>query len=179
VAEEEAPLEGVPTLALRRERAPNGDGAKLLGYSTDFAAAVKAAATASLVVIVDIELTDAEATQVGGAAAVVVLGTLQGMELAAAQVILPITNVAEENGTFVNRDLRVQRYSQARTAPGMARPAWWVCAEAAPGSAPATAADAFALACGQIPALAGMSYKELGLNGMIVPARALAAVGGA
>ena len=94
------------------------------------------------------------------------------------QVILPITNVAEENGTFINRDLRVQRYNQARTAPGMARPVWWVCAEAAPGSAPATAADAFAMACGQIPALAGLSYKDLGLNGMVVPGRMMAAAGG-
>ena len=178
MADREEPLAGVPNLALRRERAPNGDGARLLGYSTDFSAAVKAAAGANLVIVVDVELTDAEATLVGGAAAVVVLGTLQGMELAAAQVILPITNVAEENGTFVNRDLRVQRYSQARTAPGMARPAWWVCAEAAPGASPATAADAFALACGQVPALAGMSYRDLGLNGMLVPGQVAAAVGG-
>src|SRR5204863_13983 len=43
-----------------------------------------------------------------------------------AQAVLPIANVAEEEGTFVNRDGRVQRYFQAKSAPGMARPAWWV-----------------------------------------------------
>ncbi len=36
--------------------------------------------------------------------------------LPAAPVVLPVTNVAEENGTFVNRDRRVQRYHQAKAA---------------------------------------------------------------
>src|SRR6266705_2212845 len=40
---EEAPLAGVPNLALRAERAPNAKGAELLGYSRDYDAAVKAA----------------------------------------------------------------------------------------------------------------------------------------
>jgi NADH dehydrogenase/NADH:ubiquinone oxidoreductase subunit G len=34
--------------------------------------------------------------------------------------------VAEEEGTFVNRDGREQRYFQAKPAPGMAQPAAWV-----------------------------------------------------
>ena len=49
-------------------------------------------------------------------AAVVVLGTVRAEELAGAQLVLPVTNVAEENGTFVNRDGRVQRYQQASGA---------------------------------------------------------------
>src|SRR5947208_3031450 len=50
---EEAPLAGVPNLALRAERAPNGRGAELLGYSRDYAAAVAAAETAAVVLVLD------------------------------------------------------------------------------------------------------------------------------
>ena len=80
-----------------------------------------------------------------------------------AQLVLPVTNVAEESGTFVNRDRRVQRYHQARSAPGMARPAWWVCSAtraAQPGSAqPATAAEAFAAIAATIPAHGGPDLR--------------------
>ena len=172
VGDAEQPLQGIVGLALRKERAPNGEGARMLGYDPDWAQAVKAAASADLVVVLDVQLTEAEAGWVAGAAAVVVLGTLEGQELAAAQIVLPVTSVAEENGTFVNRDLRVQRYQQARTAPGMARPAWWVAAQATPnrGSAPSTSAEAFSAVAATIPVLAGMSYAELGLTGRVARA---------
>jgi len=169
MAESEEPLGGVPNLALRRERAANGDGARLLGYSTDWQAAVKAASAADLVILLDVTLTDAEAALVGGAMAVVVLGTLLGQELPAAQLILPVTTVAEEHGVFVNRDLRVQRYQQARTAPGLARPAWWIASEAG-RLEPSTAAEAFALVANLVPALAGLTYGDLGLTGRVVRA---------
>jgi predicted molibdopterin-dependent oxidoreductase YjgC len=175
----EQPLQGIAGLALRKERAANGDGARMLGYDTDWTRALEAAASADLVVVLDVQLTEAEAGLVAGAAAVVVLGTLQAQELAAAQLVLPVTNVAEENGTFVNRDLRVQRYQQARTAPGMARPAWWVAAQAAAShtSAPSTSAEAFSAVAAMIPALAGMSYAELGLTGGVARASVPAPVG--
>ncbi len=175
-ADTEEPLGGVPNLALRRERAANGDGARLLGFSSDWSAAIKAASAADLVVLLDVTLTDAEAALVGGAAAVVVLGTLQSQELAAAQLVLPITTVAEEHGTFVNRDLRVQRYQQARTAPGMARPAWWVASEAGRFE-PSTAAEAFSFVAAKIPALAGMTYADLGLGGRVGQATAAVPAG--
>jgi NADH-quinone oxidoreductase subunit G len=176
MADREEPLQGIPGLALRRERAANGDGARLLGYSTDWTAGVKAAAAADLVVVLDTVLTDAEAALVSAAGAVVVLGTLQAQELPAAVLVLPVTNMAEENGTFVNRDLRVQRYQQARSAPGMARPAWWIAAAAGAMNV-ATAAAAFALAAGLSPALAGMTYADLGLTGRVANAAVPASAG--
>ena len=42
---EEAPLPGIPGLALRRERAPNLAGAELLGYTARLGAALAAART--------------------------------------------------------------------------------------------------------------------------------------
>jgi NADH-quinone oxidoreductase subunit G len=173
--EREEPLAGVPNLAYRTELAPNGEGARLLGFSTDWNMALSRAATARLVVLLDVSLTEAQAASLTGN--VIVLGTVQQQELPAAQVILPITNVAEENGTFVNRDRRVQRYMQARSAPGMARPAWWVAAVARGGSGPATAAEAFAEVAKGGPALDGLTHGDLGLTGRVAGATTGAGVG--
>ena len=126
VVGDEAPLPGVPNLALRTERVPNGTGAERLGYSRDYAAALEAAKTAAVVLVLD----DPDAAvQTNGA--LIYLGTVLG-ELSpcrSAEVVLPIANVAEEEGTFVNRDGREQRYYQAKPAPGMAQPAAWILSE--------------------------------------------------
>ncbi|HVH10981.1 MAG TPA: 2Fe-2S iron-sulfur cluster-binding protein, partial [Gemmatimonadales bacterium] len=50
---EEAPLAGVPNLALRAERAPNAMGAELLGYTAGYAAALAAAEKAAVVLVLD------------------------------------------------------------------------------------------------------------------------------
>ncbi len=125
---EEAPLPGVPNLALRSERAPNARGAENLGYTRDYAQALEAAKTAAVVLVLD----DPDcAVQTNGA--LVYLGTVLGADAPCrrADVILPIANVAEEEGTFTNRDGRDQRYYQAKPAPGMAQPAAWVLGELA------------------------------------------------
>src|SRR5207244_829002 len=121
---EAAPLPGVPDLALRAERAPNGTGAELLGYRRDYAAALAAAESAALVLVLD-----EPEVAVRTAGALLYLGTVLPEGARGAEAVLPIANVAEEEGTFVNRDGRVQRYLQAKPAPGMARPAWWVLSE--------------------------------------------------
>ncbi|HTG83821.1 MAG TPA: 2Fe-2S iron-sulfur cluster-binding protein [Gemmatimonadales bacterium] len=168
---DEAPLKGVPNLALRKERAPNGEGARILGYTAEWSAALKAASSASLVVLLDVELTEAEATQVGKANTVVVFGTVQSQELAGASVVLPVTNVAEEIGTFVNRDGRVQRYDQAKPSPGMAQPAWWVAAAAlaliSGKPAPAGVSAAFDQIAASLPALNGLTFAGLGFTGRV------------
>jgi NADH dehydrogenase/NADH:ubiquinone oxidoreductase subunit G len=168
---DEAPLKGVPNLALRKERAPNGEGARILGYTTEWSAALKAASSAALVVLLDVELTEAEATQVGKANTVVVFGTVQSQELAGASVVLPVTNVAEEMGTFVNRDRRVQRYDQAKPSPGMAQPAWWVAASAlaqiSGKPAPAGVSAAFDLIAASVPTLNGLTFAGLGFTGRV------------
>ncbi|HEV8149221.1 MAG TPA: molybdopterin-dependent oxidoreductase, partial [Gemmatimonadales bacterium] len=167
---EEAPLEGVPELALRRERVPNLAGARLAGYAAEWGDALRAVDGASLVLLLDAELDDAELERLARASSVVVLSTLDDDRLKLATLLLPVTSMAEENGSYVNRDGRVQRYHQAKAAPGMARPAWWVAGEAwalggAGRNAPATAAEGFARLGETIPALAGLSYGELGLTG--------------
>jgi NADH-quinone oxidoreductase subunit G len=161
---EEAPLAGVPNLALRAERAPNGTGAELLGYTRDYAAALKAAESAAVVLVVD---EPEPAVQTAGV--LIYLGTVLPDGARGADVVLPMANVAEEDGTFVNRDGRVQRYFQAKPAPGMARPAWWVlaelCATLARGEPLAGPDAAFDRLAQTVEAFAGLSYAGLGFGG--------------
>jgi len=158
---EEAPLAGVPNLALRPERAPNVKGAELLGYLNGVPSALRAAESAAVVLVLD-----EPDLAVETAGALVYLGTVLSESARCAAVVLPIANTAEEEGTFVNRDLRVQRYFPAKSAPGMARPAWWVLGELqdAP-QRPGSAAEAFDLLVGAVEGFAGLSYATLGLTG--------------
>jgi NADH-quinone oxidoreductase subunit G len=161
---EEAPLAGVPNLALRPERAPNGRGAELLGYTRDMAGALKAAESAAVVLVLD-----ERELEVRTAGVLLYAGTVLPESARGAEVVLPLANVVEEDGTYVNRDGRVQRYLQARPAPGMARPAWWALGELAAmldgTEQPRRAADVFAALAAAEPAFAGLSYAALGLSG--------------
>ena len=94
---QEAPLPGIPGLALRRERAPNLAGAELLGYTAKWEAALGAAASASVVVVLDAELSAADESALAGiAGSLVVLGTVATDWLHRADLVLPVTNMAEE-----------------------------------------------------------------------------------
>jgi hypothetical protein len=180
---DEAPLAGIPGLALRRERAPNLTGARLLGYESGWEAARRQLAGAGLVIVLDADLgPEDEAALAAAPGIVVVLATVMP-DARYAELILPVTNMAEENGTYVNRDRRLQRYQQAKAQPGMARPAWWVAGEVllGPGpdpAAPSTAAEAFALLGERWPLFAGITHDGLGYTGRVlgdVPAGAGAA----
>jgi NADH-quinone oxidoreductase subunit G len=171
---DEAPLAAVPNLALRRERAPNLAGAELLGYTADWAGAMADAATAAVVIVLDAELSpDDEMWLASAPGIVVLLGTVPYEHLRNAALVLPVTSMAEENGTYVNRDGRIQRFNQARSQPGMARPAWWVAGEvlAGPGpdaDAPTTSAQAFAQLGDTWAAFAGLTYADLGFTGHVL-----------
>jgi NADH-quinone oxidoreductase subunit G len=122
---EEAPLPGVPDLALRKERAANVYGALEAGFTRDWDAAVREAWSAGLVLALDESLEGVEAT-----GPLLVVGTvLSAAARRSAVVVLPAANMAEEEGTFRNLRGVEQRYWQARTPPGMARPAAWILAE--------------------------------------------------
>jgi predicted molibdopterin-dependent oxidoreductase YjgC len=89
-----------------------------------------------------------------------------------AAVVLPIANVAEEEGTLSNLRGRVQRFLQARAAPGLARPSWFVLADLLTAlgehSEYMTASAVFdGLARTEAP-FAGMSYDTLALRGAVL-----------
>jgi NADH-quinone oxidoreductase subunit G len=166
---DEAPIGSIPNLALRRERAANLEGARLLGMKSEWTAAIAALQGAALAIVLDAPLDDADAAAVVAAAHVVHLASVPDPRLHGADLVLPIATMAEEQGVYVNRDRRAQRYLPARSAPGMARSAWWVAAQgwargAANRSAPATASEAF----GALQPFAGLTYRDLGLTGRIV-----------
>jgi NADH-quinone oxidoreductase subunit G len=164
----EAPLEGVEDLALRSDRAPNGMGAELNGFSrvSNPAAGLKAG---EVVLIVDEELGDLPAGTLAAAAAVVVVGTVMPTPAAGAVVVLPIANFSEEEGTFTNLRGRVQRFLQARAAPGMARPSWYVLADLAAALGERSdfllPSQVFSAMSGTTPAFSGLVWDALGLSG--------------
>ncbi len=166
------PLPGVPDLARRSERAPNARGAELLGFTrTDDP--LGEVQDGDVVLVVDDELDGVDLRPLERAEAVLFAGTVIAPALAhLAAVAVPLTNVAEEEGTFTNLRGRVQRYLQAKTPPALARPGWFVFAELlrgvgapAPGYVPA---DIFNAIATHVPPFQGLSYDRLGHRGAVV-----------
>ncbi|HTR78450.1 MAG TPA: molybdopterin-dependent oxidoreductase, partial [Gemmatimonadaceae bacterium] len=165
----EAPLAGVDGLALRADRAPNVRGAELLGFTRSPSPLADLEA-GDVLVVADEELAGADAVDIARAGAVIVVGTtLPPWARHAASVVLPIANMVEEEGTYTNVAGRVQRFLQARAAPGFARPSWWVLsdlgAELAATARYGVAGDVFAGLAAAHAEFAGMTYDRLGMVG--------------
>jgi NADH-quinone oxidoreductase subunit G len=120
----EVPLHGVPGLALRAQRAPNVQGAAAAGFGRDWANAVAQVGSAGLLLVLDDALDGVGAPPAG--VPFVYVGTVLPEAARGATVVLPCANVAEEEGTFENVNGLRQSYAQAKTPPGMARPAAWI-----------------------------------------------------
>lgn len=167
----EAPLAGVKDLSLRAERAANVKAAELLGFKKS-ETPLDGLRDGDVLVIADHELTEADLPALSRAGSIIVIGTTLPEAARNAIVVLPITNVAEEEGTFTNLRGRVQRYMQAKAAPGMARPAWWSVSDTlAFLGEPASyflASDVFTALAGARSEFAGMSYDTLGLKGQLI-----------
>ena len=167
----EAPLPGVPDLALRADRAANVVGAELLGFRRH-PAPLDLLQTGDALIIADHDLQSDDLAALGRASVTVVLGTAMPAHLPKADIILPVANVVEEEGTFTNIHGRVQRFLQAKAAPGMARPAWYVLADLLGALGESAdyyvAADAFKALAASEPRYAGLSYDTLALRGLPV-----------
>jgi len=168
----EAPLAGVADLALRADRAPNGHGAQAMGFARADRP-LDALAAGDVLLVADEELAEVDpaalAPVVSRAAAIVVVGTVLPAWATGAAVVLPIANMAEDEGTFTNLRGRVQRFLQAKQAPGFVRPGWAALSDVLTGlGEPAIyfqPSDVFAALAAATPAFAGLSYDILGLRG--------------
>jgi NADH-quinone oxidoreductase subunit G len=166
----EAPLPGVADLALRAERAPNATGARELGFvETPVFGSVVRDGDALLIVGDDLEGIGAPDLERAGM--IVYVGTAIPAVLdARAAVVLPITNTVEEEGTLTNLRGRVQRFLQAKAAPGVARPTWYVLADllAAVGGDGSffMPSEVFTALSSTHPAFSGLTYETLGLRGL-------------
>ena len=171
-----APLPGVKDLSLRTDRAANVRGAELFGFTrTD--AALSDLRAGDVLVVADEELVGVDAGAAARAGAIIVIGTtLPAWARHGAVAVLPIANFVEEDGTFTNLRGRVQRFMQAKAAPGFARPSWFVVSDllTAVGAAAGyvLAREVFAAVATARPEFAGMSYDSLALRGALVSAPA-------
>jgi NADH-quinone oxidoreductase subunit G len=167
----EAPLAGVADLALRAERAPNVRGAQLLGFS-ESESPLTALTREDVLVVADHPMGTSDITHAARAAAVIVIGTTMPEGLGNVAAVLPTANMAEEEGTFTNLRGRVQRFLQAKAAPGDARPTWSVLADLLTAlGEPAqyyTASAVFAALSSSHSDFSGQSYDRLGLRGLPV-----------
>jgi NADH-quinone oxidoreductase subunit G len=175
----EAPLPGVPDLSLRADRAPNVRGAEFLGFKRHDQDVFAGLRDGDVLVLADDELAGLDVSAARKASAVVLIGTTLPAGIPTPGVVLPIANVAEEEGTFTNLRGRVQRFLQAKAAPGLARPSWYVLADL--NGALGIEAEYFlpsavfgALAASEA-AFSGLSYDTMGLYG--APVQGAAAVG--
>lgn len=176
----EAPLPGVKDLSLRADRAANARGAELLGFTRSATPLAGLRAT-DVLIVADEELAGVDASDAATAAAIIVIGTTLPAWARQAGALLPIANMAEEEGTFTNLRGRVQRFLQAKAAPGFARPSWYVLTDllAAVGvpSNYSLASDVFQALSEAKPEFKGMSYETLGLKGAVIDGSAALAGG--
>jgi NADH-quinone oxidoreductase subunit G len=168
----EAPLSGIPDLALRADRAANVKGAELMGFARR-EAPLEAMNNGDVLVLVDVggAPMPVDAAALARAGAVIVIGTALPDIARVATVVLPATNMAEEEGTFTNLRSRVQRYYQAKAPPGMSRPVWWAVGDLLAAMGQSTnyflASEVFADLASAVPAFSGMSYDGLAPHGNV------------
>ena len=168
---DEAPLPGVEDLALRRDRAANVVGAEMLGYRRT-ENPLDGVASGDVLIIADDDLEGLSIDAAPLPADVVVIGTSVPRAITSPSVVLPITNFAEEEGTFTNLRGRVQRFTQAKAAPGLARPSWLVLGDLLGAMGAQTQfflpSEVFANLAAEKSHFAGMSYDTLGMRGLPV-----------
>ena len=176
-APDEDPLPGFPLLVRRRDLAPNIEGAGILGFervgSDDGSDGLEDVADhEGILLVLGDELRDQSPDFGAKASLFVYLGAAECEAAQNADFVLPVTTFAEEEGTYVNVQGRVQRFWQAVQAPGSARPAWLVLGALVGalrgGGTPASASDAFDRLAGDHAAFAGLSYDAIGTAGAVL-----------
>ncbi|MFN2635894.1 MAG: 2Fe-2S iron-sulfur cluster-binding protein [Gemmatimonadaceae bacterium] len=165
----EAPLPGLRDLALRRERAANVYGAEALGFrkTRDILAGLK---QGDVLVVAGENMVGVDASSIGRAADVIVISSVIPENVSNISIVLPIANFSEEEGTVTNIRGRVQRFMQARQAPGEARPSWLVLGDLLGALGKQSSfflpSEVFASLASSNRAFAGLSYDTLGFKGL-------------
>jgi NADH-quinone oxidoreductase subunit G len=121
------------------------------------------------------ELGDADWREALGALELLaVLKSNHSPAVSLAHVALPLSTFAEQDGTFVNSDGRVQRLWPAFAALHGSRPGWQVLRDLGRvlgmDALPATAEAVFDALAGEIASFGGMTYKGLGDQGLLLGA---------
>jgi NADH-quinone oxidoreductase subunit G len=167
---DEAPLPGVEDLALRRERAANVYGAEKLGFkkTRDLLAGI---GQGDVLVVAGEDLAGIDAPALSRAGDVIVISSVLSEAAAGrASVVLPIANFSEEEGTVTNLRGRVQRFTQARQAPGETRPSWLVLGDLLGALGKQSSfflpSEVFARLASVNKSFAGLTYDTIGFKGL-------------
>ncbi|HJQ52737.1 MAG TPA: molybdopterin-dependent oxidoreductase [Gemmatimonadaceae bacterium] len=167
---DEAALAGVEDLALRRERAANVYGAEKLGFrkTRDLLGGM---GQGDVLVVAGEDLAGIDAAALSRAGDVIVISSVLPESAAErASVVLPIANFAEEEGTVTNLRGRVQRFTQARQAPGETRPSWLVLGDLLGALGKQSSfflpSEVFARLATVNKSFAGLSYDTIGFKGL-------------
>ena len=167
---EPAPLPGVKGLARREDLGANVRGLELLGFTRSQTPAWNLAPD-DVLVVADESLAGIDASSIGRPRAIIVIGTTLPSWASSASVVLPIANFTEEEGTFTNVDGRVQRFMQAKTAPGFARPSFAVLGDLLALLGEKTgymlASEAFDAMATSESSFKGLRWDALGLRGAV------------
>jgi NADH-quinone oxidoreductase subunit G len=165
---EEVVCPGFPKLARRRDLAANVRGAEIFGYQRSNGPLK----SGQVLIVLGDELNDMPADFGKGADLFVYFGSAMVPAARNAHFVLPITNFAEQEGTFTNFEGRVQRFWPALQPPPLARPAWQILgvllAGLGDGDAPASAANAFLRIAQHYDEFAGISYETMGSRGALI-----------
>jgi hypothetical protein len=173
-AEDEVVAPGFPKLARRRDLAANVRGLEAMKFDRvgDDAGTGGIAAGSGIVIVIGDELRDQPADFGAGAELFIYFGHTLTPAARNAHFVLPITTFAEQEGTFVNFEKRVQRFWPALQPPPLARPAWQIAGVLLAGlddaPAPSSAAQAFLRLGDLYDDFAGLSYDTLGARGALL-----------
>ena len=112
-------------LLVKAEKAPNGEGARALGFGDPSAvlAAIRSGAIRALLVLGHHLLDLVDPAELAALEHVILLDTHRSALERVAHVVLPVRHAAEKQGTFTNHAGRVQRFEAAL------EPAWEALAE--------------------------------------------------
>ena len=167
-------------LLLSPDKNPNTAGVEILrahdgqvGNRDALFAALQAGQLSALVVLEDDVLGRLGAVPVD---LLVYVGAYRNSTAAKAQILLPAAAHVEQEGTYTNRQGRVQRLSVAVDPAGDSQPAWALGQQlgAALGRAPGadSARAAWKGLAAEVRAYQGMTYKAIGKSGLTVAAPA-------
>jgi predicted molibdopterin-dependent oxidoreductase YjgC len=123
-------------------------------------------------VIAGEDLAGIDASGLSRASEIVVISSVMPVATDRVSVVLPIANFSEEEGTVTNLRGRVQRFTQARQAPGDTRPSWLVLGDLL-GALGKQAnfflpSEVFSRLASSHKSFAGLSYDSIGFKGLPV-----------
>jgi NADH-quinone oxidoreductase subunit G len=156
---------------------PNTAGVQLLaehgkiGDSDALKTAVADGELSCLIILVD-DVVGRIDMDLSGVQTVAYLGTHSNSTAEAARIVLPVASHVAQDGSFTNKDGRIQRLRRSVLPAGDAQPAYAVLdlLGAALGDPPGTskAKGCFAQMAAEIAGMAGMSYATIGDQGQVL-----------